>query len=311
MSDPTFNFAITTAESIIIGIGIIANILCIIVFLRKTFRNNSISTYCIGLAICELLTIPAFITDVYNLSYNIYLPDHSNWFCKLYFYIVCFLASIQSWIMVAFSVDKLLSMRVNTIAILKKKWFQCSVVVGIVCFSNGLFLYVPILLRVRDIAPGIPFCDPNTIPFFNVHLFLYIFETTLIPFIVMTITSILTIRLLIKSRNSVANNGQVANDRKYRDRKYAISSISLNITFIILRLPLTIFYILFGYYSLYDPYFYKVIYLFYYLDMSMNFFIHMLSNSLFRREFLVLFRSAKETITTLTKNSNSNSTIRR
>ena len=202
--------------------------------------------------------------------------------------------------MVAFSLDKLLSMRVNTIAILKKKWFQWSVVVGIVLFSNGLFLYVPILLRVRDIAPDIPFCDPNTISFFNVHLFIYIFETTLIPFIVMIITSILTIRLLIKSRNSVANNGQVTHDRKYRDRKYAISSITFNITFIILKGPLTIFYIMFGYYSLYNPYFYKIIYLLYYLDMSMNFFIHMVTNSLFRQELLVVISFTKETITTLT-----------
>ena len=304
MSDATFNFAVTTIEAVIVGIGLIGNILSIIIFSRKTFRSNSISTYCIALAICELWNLTEFITVVYTLAQNKFLYDQSDSFCKFYYSTNTWLASIHPWIMVAFSLDKLFSMRVNSLAILKKKWFQWSIVVGIVLFSLVLYIYVAIFIRVREIFPGFSMCDVTTIGFFNVHIIVFIFETSLIPFLVMFITSILTILLLIKSRNSVSKNGQVSRDRKSRDRKYAITSIVFNVSFITLKLPLAIFYLMLAYYSLYDPYFFKIVFLLYFLNMSMSFFIHLVTNSIFRRELLVLFRMTKDNMSSV---SNTNS----
>ena len=206
MSQASFTFAVAIIEATIIAIGIIGNVLSIIIFSRKTFRSNSISTYCISLAIFDISSLTQLVTDVYTLMYGKFLPDQSNEFCKFYFYSLVLLSSIQAWIMVAFSIDKLLSMRLKSIPILKKKWFQLSIVSGVVVFSVCLYLYIPILLRVREIFPGFSFCDSSTLGFFNVHIILYTFETCLIPFFVVSITLILTIRLLIKSRNSVARN---------------------------------------------------------------------------------------------------------
>ena len=170
MSDASFIFATTTIEAAFIAMGLIGNVLNIIVFSRKTFRNNSISTYCIALAFVESITAVEFVICVYNLAYNINLPDQSVSLCKFTFSIAIYMNAIQPWIIVAFSIDKILSMRTRSIPILKKKWFQWSVVAGIVLFNLALYIYIPILIRVAEIFPGYFMCDLSTIGFFNIYI---------------------------------------------------------------------------------------------------------------------------------------------
>jgi hypothetical protein len=111
MSAEDFVFVINCIQSIIIAIGIIGNIVSIIVFSRKTFRNNSISTYCISLAIFECLSISELITDVIRVVYNEKITDQNDASCKIIFYIITIMNPIQACLLVAFSVDKLLSMK--------------------------------------------------------------------------------------------------------------------------------------------------------------------------------------------------------
>ena len=294
MSEASFTFVITSIEVALIGIGLIGNLLTIIIFSKKTFRSNSISTYCIALSVVELMTLTQFITDIYSLAYNIILSDQSDSFCKLFYSLPTFFSGIQPWVMVAFAVDKLICMRANSMSILKKKWFQWSVVAGIVIINTAIYIYMPILIKVREVYPGYFMCDLSTIGFFNIHMIINLLETSFIPFVVMIITSILTSRLLIKSRNAVMKTtGQVSKERKSRDTKYAISSVSFNILFITLKLPSMIFFTMSAFFSYYDLYFYKISVLTFYLNSSLSLFIHLVTNSLFRREFWVLFGLAK------------------
>jgi hypothetical protein len=121
MSYEYFTFTVSIIEAAAIAIGFIGNLLSIKVFSRKTFRNNSISTYCIALSIVECLTLFEFINDISYLKYNDFLYNQSEELCKFVYTIAILIGSIQPWIMVAFSLDKLLSMRTRPIAILKKK----------------------------------------------------------------------------------------------------------------------------------------------------------------------------------------------
>ena len=293
MSTTNFVIAVTAIETAAIAIGFIGNIISIIVFSRKTFRNNSISTYCISLAIADFLAIFQLINIVYYFPYNAYLVDLNETFCKIADESVVLVSGIPPFIMIAFSVDKLLSMRTSPIAVLKKKWFQWSVVAGIVLFHIALYMYFPILLKRTELFPGYFFCDVSTIGFLTIHMILIILDTCLIPFVILMITTILTIRLLLKSSNTIQRMGNLTKERKSRDRKYAITSVTLNINLIVLKLPLTIFYILFSLYSYYDLYYLNIASLLFYLNTSLGFFIHFVTNSLFRREFLILFRVIK------------------
>jgi hypothetical protein len=292
MSSANFVVAIIAIEVGVITIGSIGNLLSIIVFSKKTFRNNSISTYCIALAIADCLSIIQLINSVFYFQYNAYLMDLNDVFCKISSYATVLVSAIPPYIMVAFSIDKILSMRTSSIAIIKKKWFQWSVVAGIVLFHVGLYMYHPIFVKRLEYF-NVYFCDITSIGFVEVHIILLILETCIIPFVILMVTSILTIRMLLKSRNSIERNGKLTNERKSRDRKYAISSVTLNIVFIVLKLPLAILFFLYAFFNYYDDYFYNIANFLFYLNTSLGFFIHIMTNSLFRREFLLLFRSVK------------------
>ena len=292
-ADLKFEIAINAIEVVVIAIGLIGHLLTIIIFLRKIFRNNSISTYCISLAIADSLSIIRLINIIYFLPYNAYLMDLNEAYCKVESYAEVLVSAIQPYIMVAFSIDKILSMRTSSIAIIKKKWFQCSVVAGIALFHIGLYMYYPILVRRSEVFPWYYLCDVTTIGLVTMHLILLLIENSLIPLVLLMITSIITIRLLLKSSSRI---GRLTNERKSRDRKYAISSVTLNIICIVLKLPLAIFYILLGFFNYYNVYLPNVGYLLFYLNTSMGFLIHIVTNSLFRKEFLVIFRSVKRSI---------------
>jgi hypothetical protein len=85
-------------------------------------------------------------------------------------------------------------------------------------------------------------CDVTTIAFFNIFLIINMSDTITIPFIIMSVSSVLTIRKLFKSRYSVERNGKMATERRSRDHKYAISSMILNVMFIILKTPRSYFF---------------------------------------------------------------------
>ena len=138
-----------------------------------------------------------------------------------------FLSGFRPWIMVAFSLDKLLCMRAKTILILKKKWFQWSIVAGIILINTAIYIHMPILMKRREIFPGYFMCDLSTINLLNVNIIVNLVESSFIPFILIAITSVITTRMLIKSRNAVMKTGKVSKERKSRDRKFAISSLSL------------------------------------------------------------------------------------
>ena len=123
MSDggTTFTFVVNVVEATCIAIGMIGNFICILIFSRKTFRNNSISTYCIALGLIESLSVFEFIDAIGILKDKVNLSDQSDTNCKLIYYMDILLSGCQAWIMVSFGVDKLLNMRTSSTPIIKKK----------------------------------------------------------------------------------------------------------------------------------------------------------------------------------------------
>ena len=292
-STATFTYSINVITDITIGIGFIGHIVSIMVFLRKPFRNNSISTYCIALAIAESLSLVKFVDTIGYFVYNSDLSHLSEEICKSFTYLITLLSSIQPCIMVVFSIDKLLSMKTRSFPILKKKWFQLLLVAASVLFNVAIYIYFPIFLKRREIFPGYFVCDVSAMSFFNILTAQTLIETFILPFIILIITSVLTIRELYKSRNAIERVGNVSKERKSRDKKYAFTSVTLNILFVILKLPFLIFFILNAYLSYFDVYFYNIVSYLFFLYTSLGFFVHLITNSIFRREFLLLFRLSK------------------
>jgi hypothetical protein len=288
--DINFDTAMTISRTAVVSIGILGNIISFIVFSRKTFRNNSISTYCRALAVLDCFTIIQLIRDVYSYFNITAFFDLSDATCKIFYYFSMQYTGIPGWILVAFSVDKTFNMKVSSPRILKSKLFQWSVVAAIVIFNLLFFIELLISLEVEPFIfiPSIQFCNFPFLSYLNVFIYVLIAQSCAIPFGIMIVSSIITIRLLWKSRGSIERIGHVEKKRRSRDIKFAISSVTFNVLFIVFKTPFLIYYLL--PFEFQNYYFYQVEFLLFLINSSGNFFIHLATNSVFRRELLTILR---------------------
>jgi hypothetical protein len=292
MSYADFDYGLRIAKLAMVSTGLVGNILTFAIFSRKAFQKNSISTYCRALAVAECMLLLQLYTDVYMMLYKAAPLNTSDVMCKIVMYISVQMSAIPAWILVAFSVDKTLSMSRRQIPILKKKWFQWSVVASIVLFNLLLYVAIPITIKLQQYSTfaNILYCDFATLSYFMVFIFVDLFETALIPFAIMMATSIITIRILYKSRKSLERVGKADKERKSRDTKYAVSSIVYNLLYVTLKLPNLVWYIMYGMRIPTSSYFLTITYFLFLLNLSLTFFINFASNSIFRKEFYSMFR---------------------
>ena len=288
----TFDVVITILRLIVISIGIFGNIISFIVFSRRIFRNNSISTYCRALAIINCLSIIELIKDIWRFFHNKEIFNVNDFTCKSFFYVSLLFNAIPGWILVAFSIDKMLNMKTSPPNILKSKLFQWSIVAAIILFHLIFYIEVPISLNIEYISftPEKFVCNFPFISFFEIRVYAIIIESCVIPFVIMIISSFVTIRILIRSRRyleGIGNSGNSAKPKRIREIKYAISSVTLNFLFIIFKSPFLIFPLL----PLdgYNKSLAEISLFFLLFDCSIMFFIHLATNSIFRREFFVIF----------------------
>jgi len=160
-------------------------------------------------------------------------------------------------------------------------------IVGGFCSAYNLIaVYMFDLIQIpvgnNSTRSTISVCVPNTL--FVIGVWMDIVNRVIIPFVLMIISSIIFLNSIWHMNQRIAQTfGTNQNERKQIGR--IISLIVLNISYIIFSLPVAILAFYFG---IKDAEFLAGYY-FRYLAYSMNFFVLLATNSLFRQEFLSFF----------------------
>ena len=129
------------------------------------------------------------------------------------------------------------------------------------------------------------------------------FNRVLMPFILMLLSSILLVSTIYKSRKRVIQNYNKMDNKIFKkDLKLAFTSLILNFFYVLLNLPISINEII----NFIDPAYFLSLYSFY-ASYSVNFYLLLFSNFIFRQEFYNLFKNS-EYITTTNNNNNNNNT---
>ena len=120
-------------------------------------------------------------------------------------------------------------------------------------------------------------------------------NSTVIPFVIMLISSLKIIHYLGKSRKKCNLNNSTKKDtrRLTKDMQFALTILFLDINFLAFNLPVSIVELS----NVSDDFLVKFDY-FFYTQYAFNFFVQLISNSLFRDEFLIFigFRDGKKSI---------------
>jgi hypothetical protein len=298
----TSKTAVVCLYLLIAVIGLISNLLSFIIFSQKKFQNTVFSIYFRFIVIFDILSMMIPVNKFFEFNLNIWFRDFSDPLCKFRYYYIYVVFPISGWGLVAVSIDRYFSIVYPTkFSIRKNILFQILVCCGILVYN--LVYYIPQLFYYINISKSFNNKTNQTIitkKCVNQNYptdWLNILNTTLIPFALMFVFTLITLRKLFKSRkNSCQNSQSSSNKTRQKDIRFAITSITLNVIFLLLNLPYGVYSILVLNISMnkdLEKLIYSIIYVPFYLNLTSLFFINLKVNSIFRNEFIRIFFSKK------------------
>ena len=273
-------------------IGLIINPLSFIIFSRKRFKNATFSTYFRCFILFQTFSLILPINKMFEFNFKIYLDSMSNFICKLKYFYGYFNIANAAWFLVVISIDRYLSITYPVKFLWRKKrLFQiltCLFIIGFnVCLLTPTWLYyIKEINEPNDTNVYSLFCSSHVVWVDTVE----ILHQVLIPFLLMILFTCLTSRFVFKSRKITNNTKTIKNDLKF-----TISSISINILFLIFNFPHFLLYMIKEYSSLFDDSInlFKILqsfsYFLLYLNLISTFFINYVVNSIFKKEFRIMF----------------------
>ncbi len=226
----------------------------------------------------------AYIPKVFGINLTIL----SSLACRIYHYFNYGLDAFSPWCLVYISVERFVSIAHPTKRfILKKKRNQIYYFLILCVFNTIYHINVPLSFDTFY------FYDNNNnnsmICFFNsdenqiIVTFMDLVNFILLPFLLMIIFSTLLTLTVFKSRGRL--NDSLRENKNFRkDAKLSISLLAMNLLFMLLTLPDEI--------DLFLPFnndIYQPLAQLCNLSFSVNFFVILSTNSLFRKEFISLF----------------------
>lgn len=272
--------------------GIIGNTLSLIIYTKKGFTKDPCALLFQLKSFMDIIVSFYLINDFLK-ELGIDLELVSELGCKLSefpLYVSTFV-SVWSFTLISFYRFMQIKFSYKFSKFTNRK--QNQYIVIIINVIVGFLLSIPLIFSTRtDIVEQTnetmyTDCDlPENLRFF---WWLDIILTGFLPFTLMTIFSCIITKLLFDSKKRT-------NRKSFKDFKFAITTISLNVSFIVLTLPSEIFFLLADYIHIDDDTYHFVFVLtdiFYFANFSIIFYLNICLNSMFRKEFLILFSKAK------------------
>jgi hypothetical protein len=298
---------------IVVICGFMANIVSIIVFSRKFFRKTIFFTYFRVLTITNTLTLILCLITFFKNHLDINVEHFYAFSCKLVLTLAFVVPASNGWIVVAISVDRLLTLKwAFRFVFIKNAWFQLMICAGI--FSLNHVFYIQTLFtkvldkfvyhevydnEISNHTYALKYKD-ETCFIYNDDLFnwLDLFNSFVIPFSLMILFSWLILKNLDSYKRvtrevaSLSHNQSQAEQRKL-NITFAYASVSLNLLFLLLNVPICLYNIL-DELSLVSKgsIFAEIAQLLYYLNSGSVFYASFISNPFFRKEMLCVFQRA-------------------
>lgn len=285
------NFIMTIA-------GVIGNILMFLVLSRASLAKISMSIYFRALALSSILVN---IDAIYMISISrswldINFPDY--WLmCKLFAFITYVAISASSWFQVAASVDGFLTIVCSTRFRLVRTQ-KCRLAIAALIFIYSILFNLYQLFHIHMM----PIFDPQTNTTSYICnsqqpkglLIAWYINLAFVPFLIMIVCSFATYRGVIRARPKSLGRIHYSTIH-YRDIRFGMTLIVLNFVFLVSFAPFAIVFMFPASWLLsMDRLWFIIIYhsfeFLYNWHFSMNFYMQLGINKLFRRQFIEIFK---------------------
>lgn len=261
---------------LVLIVGLVGNTLGILTLLRKRLVSFPSRFMFCCLFLFDSIYLINMLVNYLEVAFGMMITISSSFSCKIQNYFSYSLATISPMILVFISSERYLEIKhpIKQFMFRKKK-IQLIYLSVILFFNVFFYLPFPILVdkfTIKDEVNHYVMCSFINSILVTVLSYMDLINRVIIPFILMLVCSVLLLACLYSQ--SVFNN-----------KNLVVTSVLLNLTNIILTLPI----LLNSFLSISDFSFTFTLYIFY-SSYAINFYLLILSNSLVRNELLVLLK---------------------
>lgn len=269
-------------------VGLIGNCISYKIY-SQSLRKNTLSIYFRTMSVFNNLVLFYMLIEAIQQYFGWDIRVTCDMACRTFDYGLLVVGAIPGWLLVPVSADRFLHIcRPNRYPL----FFEFKFQLGLISFIIGynLALYSPNIWNSQMIRANSSLNHSLNVcknDFVLTNSWLDMFNSTIVPFVFMILFTVLLIYYVRQSREKTHHT-----HGGMKDRKFAITAITLNMLFLVLNLPITIVDLLITYANMSD-YVMKIVYFLtitcFYVFFAADFYVQFTFNSVFREKFFLLF----------------------
>lgn len=308
---------------VLISFGFVGNLITFYIYTRKCFKNTSIGFYYSCLAIVDTLALCIGSSKFYlNAIDFVNLSTYSTFTCKVFTSSIYILAQYSAWIIVFANIDRLILVTSNRLANKNTRSKKFHIFLLIALFIIILAINVPqifflkitkeYLLNEHNSFEAVVSCelDNSTLYNNNVADITDLFVFSLIPFIIMIISSLIITSTIFKSKvklKKYCHTNLLENNKKKKKKElhFSLTILGTNILFLILNLPICLILVIRNFQRQDEIYYetrvkldfaFTIANIFAYFNFANSIIIHTLLNHIFRNRLKKMFGCSSDNI---------------
>ncbi|XP_025104591.1 probable G-protein coupled receptor 139 [Pomacea canaliculata] len=294
---------------VIIVLGTFGNVMTIVMMRRMSEGQSShtMSLYFTALAVSDLIILYSGLLRkwLYYL-FNIFIPDMDISLCKLIPFLVYSSGTISAWIIVAMTMQRVMSVvwpHYKSLSCTKKKVGLVITIIVAVPFALNSYILSSFEV-VTELNSTERSCYMANNQLYNFDFFIYpwidLVVSSIIPFCILIVGNSVLVWKVIQSvhvaRVMTAGGCDQVNSRQKKASSLTITLITVSLVFLLLSLPACIYLIIIPYINTDTDislatvrFVWVVCNLAWYANGAINFYLYCLTGSRFRNEVKSLF----------------------
>ena len=299
-----YDLGISYAQLII---SLVGTTLGIMIFSRKKLKKfpmRRVHQWLLATDAFYVAKIAIQNTFVYTSIGNLKLL--SSFACKFYIYTNFLICPISSWLLVVISAERCIGIVFgNRLKIFENKKFEAFLIALAIIYN--ILMYIPFLLY-QELQQSVTNstdsnetqidydCEFSSIEQIQAFYLLDMINSTLVPYGIMLVSSIILIVFVIKSRMRVQ---RLTNSKEkkslVKEIRFGMTILLLNFFFFILNLPICVA----NYVDTLSDFMYELIGYIFMMSFCVNFYILVVFNKIIRKEVTAMFKglASKEKVT--------------
>lgn len=286
-------------------VGIVGNILIISVFCRRGLRKYSYSFYSKAMAVSDMVVLSHSFRHWARFMFNADIDLVAPFFCTIDEYQPYVTVTLSLWILMLISIDRLVTIVYpNRFKLLKQRSCQAVLVVLVTLINLLIFIEMPLNYSIVSV----PQPDNQTVQMCvlpaeigRISSWLLLSNLFLTAIVINNILNLKILVYIVRSRRKVSfkmssmqttARGNRHSVTSSRDRKFATSTIGLNVCSFILKLPICVGLLAANYLDSVDPEIIGMVFTVNVMlattDNAVSFGVNMTLNSVFYDEFCAM-----------------------